>query len=87
MGFRQVLDVYVVPDARAVRRRVVRPVNQKLFGFTLRCLERPGDQVCGLLVCLSYPAARVCARHVKIAQGNIVKSAACATGPQAPSLS
>jgi len=67
VGFGQVLDVYVVPDTRTVRRRIVRSVDQKVFGFTPRRLERPGDQVSGLLVCLPYPAAGVCARHVKIA--------------------
>src|SRR5208283_3133148 len=69
----KVVNVDVVSDARAVRRRIVGPEDRELLEFPPCRLERPGNEVCGFLVCLPYSPLGVRPRDVEVPQRHILE--------------
>ena len=63
----------VVTDASAIEGRVVRPEDHQLPEFSVGRLQRPRDEVGGLLVSLADAALGFCACHVEIAKRNVAK--------------
>src|SRR5437016_3311216 len=68
MRVRQINDVDVIPNARAVRRRVIRPINLAMPGLAQRHLQHIGYQVGLGTVMLTELLAR--ARGIKVAKGD-----------------
>ena len=68
VGISQIVDIDVVADRGAIRRRIIGPIDFDVGALAESCLDNQGNQVSLGVVVFSQLTFRISARSVEIAQ-------------------